>query len=363
MKYRSLAIPHDPTVRQLVQVIDYLQEQLSRDPKQPERHSPLVTGPGTPAHKKTSSSGPFNNLPAGHPGEFSVVRGKVALNDRKGNLLLVGDYAGLADDSVILLQTDGRDYVEICRVADPSVHGGVLPAGIAIGDTLYWDGIGWVRTSLVKVDVAGAQVTISLRTSFLNDMSVTQTSSTAFVVYDNTLTDQFAVDTLSGVTNVKGLTCNIQSPLTIVAGSLNQHEPIDPVAAAYTIGVGDYSVGINTSAPRIINMPASPQLGDTYEISDSTGGLSLSNTITINGNGHAINGAASLLLTGPAYTGVTVRYTGPTYGWRAVGTTASVPVQIAQAVQKVSPYPWTLVIPPFSGAAPLFADVIRLTTL
>jgi hypothetical protein len=113
MKYRPVAIPRNPKMRDLVQIIDYLQEQLSRDTKEPVRHSPLVTGPGTPTHKTTSSSGPFNSLPSAHPGEFSVVRGKVGLNNRRGNLKLDADYQGRTDDSTILLSSDGRDYHEI----------------------------------------------------------------------------------------------------------------------------------------------------------------------------------------------------------------------------------------------------------
>jgi len=70
----------------------------------------------------------------------------------------------------------------------------------------------------------------------------------------------------------------------------------------------DYIAVTTLSAAFQINLPASPILGDTYEVKDATGNAVTFN-ITISGNGNNIDGAGTFVLT-QAYAAATFTYTG-----------------------------------------------------
>lgn len=82
------------------------------------------------------------------------------------------------------------------------------------------------------------------------------------------------------------------------SGNLTWNSPVHnvPVTSAqtstYNILATDYLITVNTSSSITINLPASPNNGDTYIIKDSTGN-GLLNNITINGNGHNIDGTST----------------------------------------------------------------------
>jgi hypothetical protein len=57
----------------------------------------------------------------------------------------------------------------------------------------------------------------------------------------------------------------------------------------------DYLIMVNTSVSRQIYLPPNPIEGDVYQIKDKTGSAN-PNTITINGNGHNIDGNATYLI-------------------------------------------------------------------
>ena len=64
----------------------------------------------------------------------------------------------------------------------------------------------------------------------------------------------------------------------------------------YTILSTDDYIAVGTLlAPLTINMPASPTIGDTYEIKDTNASAS-SNNITISGNGNNIDGASTFVI-------------------------------------------------------------------
>lgn len=71
----------------------------------------------------------------------------------------------------------------------------------------------------------------------------------------------------------------------------------------------DYLAITALAAPFTITLPASPTLGDTYEIKDTTGLATPILPVTVAGNGKNIDGNASLALSA-AYAAVVVTYTG-----------------------------------------------------
>ncbi len=82
-----------------------------------------------------------------------------------------------------------------------------------------------------------------------------------------------------------------QTPQTIVFGS---YQVVNP-AGDYTVLNSDYFVGATTSAARAITLPATPVIGETHVIKDITG-TGNANNITVSGNGHNIDGAATYVM-------------------------------------------------------------------
>lgn len=60
----------------------------------------------------------------------------------------------------------------------------------------------------------------------------------------------------------------------------------------YDVLATDMNLLVDTTATRTINLPPNPSLGDAYRIKDSTGTAG-ANNITIEGNGHNIEGSSS----------------------------------------------------------------------
>ena len=80
----------------------------------------------------------------------------------------------------------------------------------------------------------------------------------------------------------------------------------------YTILSSDYVVSVGTlSTPITLNLPSAPTNGDTYIIKDANGSAA-TNNITINGNGHNLDGFATFVLT-TNYENITVIYNGSTW--------------------------------------------------
>jgi len=74
------------------------------------------------------------------------------------------------------------------------------------------------------------------------------------------------------------------------------------------LDMDDYIAVVSLSAAFQINLPASPMIGDTYEVKDTTGNAVTFN-ITISGNGKNIDGAGTFVLT-QAYASAAFTYTG-----------------------------------------------------
>ena len=80
-------------------------------------------------------------------------------------------------------------------------------------------------------------------------------------------------------------------------------------ASTYNVLVTDDYIAITTlSAGFQINLPATPTLGDAYDIKDATGNAVTYNVI-VSGNGKNIDGASTFVIT-QGYGAVTVTYTG-----------------------------------------------------
>jgi hypothetical protein len=84
---------------------------------------------------------------------------------------------------------------------------------------------------------------------------------------------------------------------------------VTPTTSSYAVMAADYLIAVGViSAPITITLPASPISGETYEIKDTTG-LGATFNITIDGNGHNIDGAATFIIAAN-YEAVLVAFTG-----------------------------------------------------
>lgn len=71
------------------------------------------------------------------------------------------------------------------------------------------------------------------------------------------------------------------------------------ITTTYPVVATDDFIAITTlAAPFTITLPATPTVGDEYQIKDATGNAGVSN-VTVSGNGNNIDGAASFLLSQP----------------------------------------------------------------
>lgn len=74
---------------------------------------------------------------------------------------------------------------------------------------------------------------------------------------------------------------------------------VTTVTGTYAVLLTDDYIAVTTlAAPFTITLPATPVVGDTYEIKDATGNAG-TNTLTIDGNGANIDGAATFQMTQP----------------------------------------------------------------
>jgi hypothetical protein len=79
--------------------------------------------------------------------------------------------------------------------------------------------------------------------------------------------------------------------------------------STYAVLTSDDYIAITVlSAPFTVNLPASPVLGDTYEVKDTTGNAGAQN-VTVSGNGNNIDGSGSFVLNS-AYESIVVTWTG-----------------------------------------------------
>lgn len=126
--------------------------------------------------------------------------------------------------------------------------------------------------------------------------------TTPFVIeFDGTVDLQ-----VSGVT-----TASLKTDKFILNKGQRRHvTTISSAGGTFTIQDGYDFIAITTLAASFqINLPASPTLGDTYQVKDTTGNASVTVVVTISGNGHNIDGNASLALT-IAYSSAVFTYTG-----------------------------------------------------
>lgn len=83
---------------------------------------------------------------------------------------------------------------------------------------------------------------------------------------------------------------------TVSPPTLDPFTSINAAASPYTVGGTDLDIGVVTSSGAVtINLPLSPATGRRLVIMDASG-LAGTNNITIQGNGHNINAASSLVL-------------------------------------------------------------------
>ena len=89
-----------------------------------------------------------------------------------------------------------------------------------------------------------------------------------------------------------------------------------PGGYPYTVLTEDLTIAVNTGAAHTINLPAAPDNGEIHIIKDLTGTAG-ANNITIQGNGHNIDGAASLVILNN-YGSITVQYNSTSTSWMVI---------------------------------------------
>jgi hypothetical protein len=93
--------------------------------------------------------------------------------------------------------------------------------------------------------------------------------------------------------------------------------PWASTATSITISANDRYFVDTTAAARTITLPASPQTGDQVSILDLAGTFD-TNNCTIDRNGLKIMGLTENLVLAVEHSGITLVYTGATYGWKLV---------------------------------------------
>lgn len=102
----------------------------------------------------------------------------------------------------------------------------------------------------------------------------------------------------------------------LFTASASQHRvPVRSTAISTLVTAADFHIAC-TAGSITITLPATPSDGDTYEVKDTTGVASGAN-ITVAGNGHNIDGAATLVMS-TAYQFTRVRYIAASTRWSKV---------------------------------------------
>jgi len=132
--------------------------------------------------------------------------------------------------------------------------------------------------------LSGTASAISVSNTLNISNSTIKSSNTNAITGAGTL--NFADLTFSNSSTINTTT---QSPYVVSNAAV---KVTAPGAYPYTVVAQDYFVIVDTSSARTINLPASPVTGQQHSIKDNVGSAA-SNTLTIQGNGHNIDGAAS----------------------------------------------------------------------
>jgi hypothetical protein len=191
----------------------------------------------------------------------------------------------------------------------PSV-GDTLVSG---GQTRQWNGSVWVSvSSAVTIQV----VTDSVISSLVD--SAPGTLDTLNELADALGDDENFASTVTTALSGKALTVHSHaiSEVTSLQTSLDSRklETTYSIAADTTLVAGG-RYAVDTSAARILTLPAGPAVGDEVWIIDSTNQAETFN-ITVNNGGSLINGASDTLVIDVNAAIASLVYTGSTLGWR-----------------------------------------------
>lgn len=134
-----------------------------------------------------------------------------------------------------------------------------------------------------------------------NNLNIASTSSGDIVSYGDAVNAGVVIGTATaGAINLQ---VNSVTTASVVnnkfAFNKGRRRNITTITTTYQVLVTDDYIAVTTlAAPFTITLPASPTVGDTYEIKDATGNAA-TNNLTINGNGANIDGAANFLMSQP----------------------------------------------------------------
>lgn len=112
------------------------------------------------------------------------------------------------------------------------------------------------------------------------------------------------------------ITATAQIPYTDISGApVIGVFPISTKTTTYTITSADYTIRADaTSAAFTVSLPVAPVAGQVFNVKkiDST-----VNAVTVSGNGHNIDGQASMVIS-TQYTNIMVQYDGTSTTWNII---------------------------------------------
>lgn len=125
-----------------------------------------------------------------------------------------------------------------------------------------------------------------------------------------------AVSPLSFNSETDTLTIDLSAYATLVDLVSKKTEVNEAVSADATLVAG-HRYFIDTTAARILTLPANPSLGDEVTLFDANN-LAATNNVTVNNNGQNIEAILEGVLLDVNAFVISFVYTGTTYGWRMI---------------------------------------------
>lgn len=280
-----------------------------RDTAEALRVTPVSAGTTQITYASTVLAAQINQTSTGSAtGADMTVRAQSAATNGGRLFLSGGQGSTTANDGYVALETGGIDRV-IVRPTFTEIRDSVEAlrfTPVSTGTTSMQFASTVLASRIFQADLTtasgtGATLTVQAQnetgaTSFGGDLSLTSGTGTLADGYTNL---QAGGSTVARVHTNKFM---------FSKGWRRNVSQISSGATYSVLATDDYIAVTTLSAAFQINLPATPMLGDTYEIKDTTGNAVTFN-ITVSGNGNNIDGAGTFVLT-QAYASAAFTYTG-----------------------------------------------------
>jgi len=173
----------------------------------------------------------------------------------------------------------------------------------------------------LDVDMAGASVTLDLTDGAASNGKNAYLRLTGTLSGDRTLSVLTASGTAQPIPPGSTVLCKSNGTETVTSIIEKGYETITDSNSPYTTVAGAQIFANTTANPIVINLPASPTVGDEVSVLDTRGTWG-SNNCTIGRNGQPINSATSDLTLNTNGQSITLVYVDSTRGWAYKTNTA-----------------------------------------